>query len=150
MGVLNWLAEHGFDLIQTVGIVGGLLFTAHAIRKDERARKIGNTIALNEQYTQIWHEFYERPALSRILKKDVDLNKQPVSDEETLFVKTLILHLDTVRRAMKAGIFTKIQGLQNDIRDFFALPIPKIVWEKIKPFQDGDFVAFVENCLAEK
>jgi hypothetical protein len=52
MGVFNWLAEHWFDLIQTVGIIGGLLFTAHAIRKDERARTISNTIALNEQYTQ--------------------------------------------------------------------------------------------------
>jgi lipid-A-disaccharide synthase-like uncharacterized protein len=31
MELLNWLAEHGFDLIQTIGIVGGLLFTAHAI-----------------------------------------------------------------------------------------------------------------------
>jgi len=147
MGTFNWLTEHWFDLIQTVGIVGGLLFTAHAIRKDERARTISNTIALNEQYTQIWHEFYERPSLSRILKRDVDLNKQPVSDEETLFVKTLILHLDTVRRAMTAGIFSKIQGLQNDIRDFFALPIPKAIWEKIKSFQDKDFVAFVDDCL---
>jgi hypothetical protein len=148
MWVLNWLVEHWLDLIQTVSIVGSLLFAAHTIRKDERARTISNTIALNEQYTQIWHEFYERPALSRILKKDVDLEK-PVSDEETLFVKTLILHLDTVRRAMKAGIFAKIQGLQNDVRDFFVLPIPKIVWEKIKLFQDKDFVAFIDDCLKD-
>jgi hypothetical protein len=47
---------------------------------------------------------------------------------------------------MTAGIFTKIQGLQNDVRDFLTLPIPKAVWEKIKPFQDGDFVTFVESC----
>jgi hypothetical protein len=147
MGVFHWLAEYWFDLIQTVGIIGGLLFTAHAIRKDEKARTISNTIAINEQYTQIWHEFYERPALSRILKKNIDLDKHPASDEEILFVKTLILHLDTARRAMKAGIFAEIQGLQNDVRDFFTLPIPKTVWEKIKPFQDHDFVAFVESCL---
>jgi len=102
MEVLNWLAEQRFYLIQTVGVVGGLVFTAHAIRKDERARTISNTIALNEQYTQMWHEFYERPALSRILKKKVDLKKQPVSDEETLFVKMLILHLDTVRLGLLA------------------------------------------------
>ena len=76
----------------------------------------------------------------------MDLKKQPVSDEESLFVKTLILHLDTVRRTMAAGIFAEIQGLQNDIRDFFTLPIPKAVWEKIKRFQDGDFIAFVESC----
>jgi hypothetical protein len=48
-----------------------------------------------------------------------------------------------------AAIFVKIQGLQKDIRDFFMLPIPKAVWEKIKPFQDGDFIVFVESCLTE-
>ena len=143
------MAEHWFDLAQTVGIVGGLLFTAHAIRRDEKARTITNTIAVNEQYSHIWREFYERPELARILNKDVDLIKQPVSNDEALFVKTLLLHLDVVRRTMKAGIFVKIQGLQKDVRDFFTLPIPKTVWEKIKPFQDGDFVAFVESCLAE-
>ena len=144
-----WLVEHWFDFAQTVGIIGGLLFTAHAIRRDEKSRAITNTIAVNEQYSQIWHEFYERPELARILKKDVDLNQQPVSNDEALFVKTLLLHLDVVRRTMKAGIFVKIQGLQKDVRDFIALPIPKAVWEKIKPFQDRDFVAFVESCMAD-
>jgi hypothetical protein len=147
MGVLNWLAEYWLDLAQTVGIVGGLLFTARAISKDERARTITNTIAINEQYSTIWHNFYERPELARILQKDADLNKQPVSNNEALFVKTLLLHLDVVRRAMKAGIFVKIQGLQTDIQDFFTLPIPKAVWEKIKPFQDKDFIAFIDDCL---
>ncbi len=147
MEASQWIAEHWFDLLQSVGIVGGFLFTAHALRKDEQARTVSNTIAINEQYSRIWHEFYERPALARILKKDADLKRQPVSNEEALFVKTLILHLDTVRRTMTAGIFADIQGLQKDIRDFFTLPIPKSVWEKLKPFQDGDFVKFVETAL---
>jgi hypothetical protein len=149
MEVLHWLAEHWLDLAQTVGIIGGLVFTAHALRRDEKARAITNTITVNEQYSHIWHEFYECPELARILKKDVDLNRQPVSNDEALFVKTLLLHLDVVRRTMEAGIFVKIQGLQKDIRDFFTLPIPKSVWEKIKPFQDRDFVIFVESCLTE-
>ena len=102
MEVLHWLAEYWFDLTQTVGIIGGLVFAAHTLRKDERARTVSNTIAINEQYSRIWHEFYERPVLARIQKKDVDLNRHPVSDEEALFVKTLILHLDTVRRAIAA------------------------------------------------
>src|ERR1035438_1416573 len=147
MGVLHWLAEHWFDLTQTIGIIGGLLFTALSIRSGEKVQAITNTIAVNEQYSRIWHEFYERPTLARILKKDVDLNRQPVSNDEALFVKTLLLLLDVVRRTMNAGIFVKIQGLQKDIQDFFTLPIPKAVWEEIKPFQDRDFVLFVEDCL---
>jgi hypothetical protein len=150
MGASQWIGEHWFDLIQSVGIIASLLFSAYTTRKDERARRIGNLIAVNDEYRHIWREFYGQPRLSRVLKHDVDLNKEPISDEEWLFVKMLILHLDTVRRAIKARMFVKIEGLREDVRDLFALPIPKAVWEKIKPFQDKDFVAFIEDCLKEK
>jgi hypothetical protein len=143
-----WISEHWVELVQSVGIIGGLLFGAYTTHKDEKARRIGNLIAVNEQYGRIWRELYERPELSRILDKDADLTKEPVSDEERLFVKMLILHLDTVRRATKAGMLVRIEGLRDDIRHFFALPIPKAVWEKIKPFQDRDFVRFIETSQA--
>ncbi len=149
MGILHWLSVNWLDLAQTIGIIGGLLFTAHALRRDERARRITNMLAVNEQSTSIWTKLWEQPQLSRVLKTDVNLSKQPVSDEEWAFVKTLLLHLDTVRRAMEVGLFIKIKGLQSDIRFFLSLPIPKAVWEKIKPFQDVDFVTFVESCLKE-
>jgi len=56
----------------------------------------------------------------------------------------LIFHLDAVRRAMEGGVFVEIQKLQKDIQAFFAFPIPHVVWEKIKPFQNEDFVEFIE------
>ena len=147
MGAINWFEEHWFDFFQTVGIVAGLLFTAYAVRRDERARKIGNLIAINERHDYIWSKLFERPQLSRILKNEVDLNKQPISDEEWLFTKMLLIHLDTVRRAARAGMFVDIKEIKSDIRDFVKLPIPKTVWEKIKPFQDADFVKFAEEAL---
>src|SRR5581483_9375599 len=142
-----WIGEHWFDLLQTVGIVGGLLLTAYMAWRDERARQIGNLISINQQYIYIWQPLYDRPELSRVLKKDVNLNKEPLSEVECRFVKTLIVHLDTVRRASEAGMFVKIQALQNDVRDFFTLPIPRAVWDKIKPFQDEDFTQFIESAL---
>jgi hypothetical protein len=147
MGFQNWIAEHYFDLLQSIGIIGGLLFTAYSIRKDERARRIGNSIAINEQYRQIWKELYERPQLSRALNKDVDLKKEPVSGQEELFVTMLILHLSTVFRAMKHGEFVKYEGLQKDVKEFFALPIPRMIWGKIASLQDADFIKFIEAAL---
>lgn len=145
--VTSWLTEHWFDLIQSVGIIASLLFSAYAIRKDERARRIGNLMSVADKHRRIWREFNEQPQISRVLRQDVNLNEQPISGEEWVFVKMLILHLDTVRRTMMAGMFVKIEGLRQDVRELFSLPIPKSVWDKIKPFQDADFVAFVENCL---
>jgi hypothetical protein len=149
MEVSSWIAEHWFDLIQTVVIVGGLFYTAYSLRRDEQARTVANMIAINDHYTEIWSAFYDRPDLARVLASDADLKGQPVSATEMLFVKTLLLHLDVVRRTMNAGVFIQIQGLQNDIRDFLELPIPKAVWAKIKPYQDKDFVKFIENSLRD-
>jgi hypothetical protein len=146
MGLSVWIAQHWFELVETIGIIGGLLFTAFTTRKDERARRISNLIAVTEQHRQIWMELYDRPRLSRILKKDVNLNKDIISEEEALFVNLLILHLGTVYRAMKEGVFVKLEGLQEDVKEFFALPIPKAIWEKAKSLQDKDFAEFIGKC----
>ena len=146
MEVFHWVAEHGFDLVGVLGIIASLLFTAFSFRKDDHSRRISNLIAIKQQHREIWREMFEQPALARVLKNNVDLRSMPVTDEESLFVKLLILHLDTAYRAMKAGIFVKLEGLQEDVAEFFSSPIPKAVWEKMKVFQNEDFVAFVEKC----
>ena len=71
----NWFAEHWFDLIQSIGIIGGLVYTALTARQDTQSRQISNLIAVNERYNEIWQEFFRRPSLSRILETDVDLDK---------------------------------------------------------------------------
>jgi hypothetical protein len=147
MGVSQWFAQHGFDLIQAVGVVGSLLFAAYTFQKNEKALRISNLLAIQQEYYDVWQAMYDRPGLARVLEKGVDLNKHPVTTREWLFVKMLILHLANIRRAMNMGMFVKLQGLQKDIQEFFALPIPKAVWEKMKAFQDDEFVAFVESCL---
>jgi hypothetical protein len=147
MEATNWIATHWFDLIQTVGIVGSLLFAAYTTHKDDAARKIANSIAMNDQYRQIWKEIYEHPKLARVLQKDADVEKDPVSIQEERFVTTLILNLGTAFRAMKYGEFVTLEGLQKDIQGFFSLPIPKVLWTKIKPLQDASFVAFAEKCM---
>jgi hypothetical protein len=144
----NWITGHWLDLVQSIGIVGGLLFSAYTTRKDERARRISNSIAINEQYRDIWKEMYDRPELSRVLSKDANVEQMPVSRQEELFVTTLILHLSTVYRAIKHGEFVKLEGLQKDVEAFFSLPIPQAVWRKIKPLQDRNFVRFIEEILA--
>jgi hypothetical protein len=133
-----------FDLLQSVGIIGGFLFTAYSIRKDDQTRRISNLNATADRHREIWRGFNDRPALSRVLATTADLISQPVSNDEELFITQLILHLDTVHRAIKAGIFVELEGLQTDIKEFFLLPVPRAVWIKSKPFRDADFIQFVE------
>jgi hypothetical protein len=121
MGVTNWMAEHWFDLLQTVGIVGSLLLAAYVMRKDEQARRISNSIAINDQYRKIWRDIHEQPELARVLEKDADVAGRPISTGEEVFVTTLIGHLSTVCRATKRGEFVTLEGLQRDVLEFFAL-----------------------------
>jgi len=140
-----WLSEHWFDLLQTTGIVASLLLAAYTTWKDDRARRIGNSIAINEQHRKMWKDIYEHPELARVL--DTEADTKDISIGEEMFVTTLISHLSTVFRAMKHGEFVTLEGLQRDVKEFIALPIPKAVWEKVSSFQDSAFASFVENCL---
>jgi hypothetical protein len=143
MEVSHWIAEHWFELLQTIVIVGGLYLTAYT------TRKISNLFEVTKQYQQIWKEFSARSELSRVLKPDADIAKAPINDAEGLFVHRLIQHLSTVYRAMKEGMSVPINGLKADISNFFSLPIPRSVWNKSKAFQNDDFVRFVEGCLSK-
>jgi hypothetical protein len=141
----DWFSAHWFDLFQTLGIIASLLLAAYTTWKDERARRIGNSIAINDQHRNIWDDIYAHPHLARVLENEADAHD--ISTGEEMFVITLVAHLSTVFRAMNIGEFVTLEGLQRDVREFLSLPIPKVIWAKIKPFQDEKFVAFVEKCL---
>ncbi len=134
---LHWIQEHGFDLVGVLGIMASLGFTAFSFRKDESSRRIGNLLALTSAHRDIWSQLFTRPELARILETDVDLVRKPVTNEESLFVTFLVLHLNSTWQAMEAGVFRTRQAV--------ARPIPKSVWEKSKAFQDPKFVRFVEE-----
>ncbi len=150
MALLNWVSEYWPSVIQNLGIIGGLGFTAYSLWKDERARRVANYIAISGQYREIWSLPFHNPELVRVLEADVDLNKTPVTAQEEIFVNQVIVHLDIVRRAIKAGVFVKMDGLRKDVRDFFSLPIPRAVFEKNKPLQDKDFIKFMDCCFAAR
>jgi hypothetical protein len=148
MGILHWVSDNWFTLLQSVGIVGSLLLTTVALRDDAKTRRVGNLIRVTESHRQIWSELYRLPELARVSDMTVDLVRKPITPAEELFVGLLVLHLNSSYHAMKDGVFIAPAGLRKDIQRFFSRPMAKIVWEKMKPFQDADFVRFVEVCRA--
>jgi hypothetical protein len=147
MGFLRWFTGNWFIFLQNAGIIGGLLFSGLSLRADTRAWRATNLIAITQNHREIWTQLYTRPELSRILSAHVVLRKKPVTLEEELFVRLLILHLNTSYQAAREGVFTTPERLCADIQHFFSLPIPHAVWQKEKPMQDGDFVGFVESSI---
>lgn len=148
MGFLAWIADNWFTLLQSLGIIAGLVFTAVSYRIDARTRRTEHLFTVMEHYRDIWSVVYDRPTLSRVLSDSVDLDKAPVTDEEELLVLMLIFHLVTVFRSQKGGLLDHFEGLERDVCWFFSLPVPRLVWSKKKGWQDREFVRFVNECLS--
>jgi S-adenosylmethionine:diacylglycerol 3-amino-3-carboxypropyl transferase len=145
---MEWIAQHGFGLLQTIGIVAGLLFTAFTIRADARERRIENLFTITSAHREIWKTLYDRPELFRVLEKSCPDGRTPIPTfEERLFVRSLILHLAAAFRARTYGMHFQEHGLAADVRQFFSRPIPQAVWKSVCALLEPDFVTFVENCF---
>jgi hypothetical protein len=150
MVIGEWFSQNWFNLFSVIGVIGGLIFTAISVRADTETRRIGNLITLTNNQRKLLQVFYKNLELSRILDPLADTESLPVNRGEKIYTSALIQHLASTFRAMKSDLAVKPEGLRRDVREFFALPIPKVVWQDVRNFHDSDFVIFVENCLKEK
>ena len=133
------------ELLNAVGVVGSLLFTAFALREETKTRRVTNLLTLTQNHREIWSLLLRSPALYRVLDSRVDPLKQPATREEEprqLFDPTS--ERGASRHARPA--VWRPEGMYQDVAEFFSPPIPQAVWEKLKPMQDADFVAFVVKC----
>lgn len=145
----NWIAGNWVDLLQSAAIVANLFMALWVMRREAHSRRAANIIRLTEQHRDLWKELFARPSLSRVLKAKADLARNPLTDDESVFVSLLILHLNSTYVAIKAGVIKRPDGLAPDIQGFFSLPVPNAAWRKMRHLHDADFVAFVEAQLAD-
>src|SRR4051812_47969837 len=124
MASWDWWGQNWFTLLQSIGIIGGLLFTAFSMRSEMKTRRIGNVLAVTQNHREIWTEIFRKPGLQRVLDARADLRQSPLKQEEQIFVNLVILHLNSVFHAMKDKLVLKPEGLQKDVGWFFTLPIP--------------------------
>ena len=147
MNWLHWLGENWFTGLQTVAIVSGLVFTCITLRRDSHSRRISSLFQITANHREVWEKLLTQPKLHRVLSLKPDIDREPVTVDETIFVEFLILHLNSAHQAMRNGVMDAPEGLSTDIRTLFSLPIPRAVWEDKRRFQDGEFIAFVERNL---
>ena len=147
MGDMEWLAHNWFDLLSTVGVVGGLWFTAISLHSETKTRRVANFLTITANYREIWKSFLNQPKLARVLDASADVKSQPITPEEELFVNMVILHVSTTYYAMNDELLMRLEGSRRDIAQFFSLPVPKAVWSRTKLLQNQDFAAFMESSL---
>lgn len=146
MGFASWASDNWFLLLQSLGIIGGLLFTASSLRSETKTRRVANLLTITQNHRELWSFLYHRPELKRVLDSRANPDQGSITIEEEIFVNLVILHLNSVFYARRSGLVFKLEGLRRDTVWFFSLPVPSAVWERTKLLQNDEFVAFVEAC----
>ncbi len=137
------------SVLSVVGIVASLLFTAVSLRSETQTRRIGNLLALTQNHRELWMALFSNPGLARVPDGSADLSARAITLDERFYVIMAIQHLHSAYQAMETGLVIKPEGVGEDIRTFFSLPIPRAIWKEVCDLQNENFVAFVDRCLAE-
>ena len=149
-GFVAWLNDNWFSFLQSAGIVGGLLFTGLAARREARSRKTSDLLTLLEQHRELWSEVHRRPELARVILPEADLVANPISVPEERFLNLVIVHFHTGWQLAVDGVVHIPEIMAADVRGFFTLPLPRAVWEQSKASRDPEFVGFVDRALASR
>ncbi len=145
--IAGWFRDNWFSLVQSGGIVAGLVFTAWSLRRDGRDRRTATRLGLAEHHRELWAEVHRRPDLARLLRDDTDLVLDPVTSGEEEFLNVAIYHFQTCWELSREGQLLSRTALELDARSFFSHPIPHTVWTRSRHWRDPAFVAFIDSCL---
>ena len=148
-GAADWFGRNWFAVVQTAAVLAALSFTGVGFFFDARSHRATNLIRLTDRHRLLWERAYSDPKLGRILDPQADLDLEPVTGDEELFMIFFILHLANTFYTARSGLLKQPQGLARDVQLLLALPVPSAVWRKVRDLQDRRFVKFVEGCLAD-
>ena len=127
--------------------MGGLLFTAVAIRKDTKSRRIGNLLNLSEQHRELWREAKRDESLRRIFDSKADASVDPLTFEEEQFLNLAVVHFATGWALAKEGSLVSMEALRRDVKGFFNLPLPYQFWRQSRNSREPGFAGFVDSVL---
>ena len=146
---LPWLNENWFSLIQSIGIVAGLLFTGVTLKHDLRARRVSQYLTLATQHRHLWSALYRHPKLARLMDPKRDIAKEPVTKSEQAYLKLVFVHFHTGWIVAREGSLTPLSTLASDAAVFFNLPAPADAWTAEKNGFESTFVLFMENACRQ-
>jgi hypothetical protein len=146
-GFSGWFDGNWFNLIQTAGVIGTMLFAGLGLHREAKARETENLLTLAEHHRDLWSKISGNTDLERIFKSDADVEQNPPTIAESEFLNLVFVHFETGWSVANAGGITTLRDMQLDVRGFFSLPLPRAVWDETKGFRNPRFVTFVERAL---
>ena len=144
--LLPWAQDNWFTLLQTLGIVFSLVYTARSFRQGIRDQRTAQRLSLASHHRELWSSAHRESSLRRITADTADLITHPITVEEREFLLEVIYHFQTCWELARDGSLVSLEALQLDASEFFSLPIPWRVWCDSRAGRDRRFVEFIEGC----
>lgn len=143
--VLSWVSMNWFALLQTLGIVGGLLLVVVQIRASTRQRESESLVEIYDINRQLLSLGFSHPQLFAILEdaKDVD----PVW--ERFYLQLWLNQLSLIHLYLKRSVFDhELQDfLQREIADFMTLTNVQKHWQQRGAFYPASFKKLVGEII---
>lgn len=140
---MDFLLENWFNVVQTIAIVTTLLVTLVTLLRQGNQLKVANSFLVTQHHREIWNLIFTSASLSRVFEQDVDLETEPITEREKMFVNMIFLHMSASLKAVQAGAIYPIDGMEADIQDILSHPIPYMVWQDVKTYHDKGLLDFV-------
>src|SRR5262245_52353527 len=105
-----------------------MLFTALSLRRESKSRCLWNLLALKQEHRELWNAIHSRPDFARVLQDDVDLVAAPITNDEEIFLRQVIVHAATAWELVRDGTPLSLEAFRADVAQFFSLPLPCFAW----------------------
>src|SRR5215813_5807988 len=105
--MVAWFSGNWFTLLNSIGIIGSLLFTAISLQSESKTRRIANLLTLTQNHREVWSKILRHPILARVLDASANSMERSISVSERLFMNMLIQHLGSAYEAIKMGLAIK-------------------------------------------
>ena len=152
--VVLGISADGLRAIQSVGILAGILVGVASIligvrsnRGSNRAAQVRTLLDITASHRDIWRQYASRLELRNALAWDA--RPDAMTEDEQQWLRELVLHIVACYEAGRLGVLPPFEGLNADVRQLMAKPLPRAVWRELRPYQNAHFREFVEARLAE-
>ena len=116
-------------------------------RATYRAAQIKTLLDITSSHRDVWRQYASRPELANALSWDAE--PDVMSEDEQQWLRELILHIAASFEAGRLGVLPSFDGIDDDVRQLMAKPLPRAVWRQMRPYQNRVFRDFIEARLAE-
>lgn len=145
--VINYIINNAGNIIQSLGVILTLLFTAVQIRTANKINKFNTVMAIAQAHKELWSKTLDNTDLARFNLPDdkIDITSTPVNEAEEMFAILIISHMNMVYHANRMGIFPLSDAQTSGMVELINSPIVKKVWTDIIPYQEIGYVKFMSR-----